>query len=80
MIPPTQSENTLYTLGWDVAGEVIAAGSDCTLFGEGDSVYLDWQYFSSRNKQRISSNGRTYCGKKAKITALSVGRDYYSQY
>ena len=39
MIPPTQSENTLYTLGWDVAGEVIAAGSDCTLFGEGDSVY-----------------------------------------
>jgi NADPH:quinone reductase len=38
-IPSTQSENTLYTLGWDAAGEVIAAGSDCTLFGEGDSVY-----------------------------------------
>ena len=31
MIPPTQSENTLYTLGWDVAGEVIAAWLDCTL-------------------------------------------------
>ncbi|MGA9149299.1 MAG: hypothetical protein WBZ36_01875 [Candidatus Nitrosopolaris sp.] len=26
-------------LGWDAAGEVIAACSDCTLFQKGDAVY-----------------------------------------
>jgi zinc-binding alcohol dehydrogenase family protein len=26
-------------LGWDAAGEVIAVGSDCTLFDKGDAVY-----------------------------------------
>ena len=26
-------------LGWDAAGEVIAVGSDCTLFQKGDAVY-----------------------------------------
>ena len=26
-------------LGWDAAGEVIAVGSDCTLFEKGDTVY-----------------------------------------
>jgi len=26
-------------LGWDAAGEVVAAGSDCTLFEKGDAVY-----------------------------------------
>jgi NADPH:quinone reductase-like Zn-dependent oxidoreductase len=26
-------------LGWDASGEVIAVGSDCTLFEKGDAVY-----------------------------------------
>jgi NADPH:quinone reductase len=28
-----------YILGWDAAGEVVKAGSDCTLFKKGDAVY-----------------------------------------
>jgi hypothetical protein len=28
-----------YFTGWDAAGEVIAVGSDCTLFQKGDAVY-----------------------------------------
>ena len=39
MIPPTEFENVPRILGWDAAGEVIAVGSDCTLFEIGDAVY-----------------------------------------
>jgi NADPH:quinone reductase-like Zn-dependent oxidoreductase len=38
-IPPPENENMPRILGWDAAGEVIAAGSDCTLFQKGDVVY-----------------------------------------
>jgi NADPH:quinone reductase len=38
-IPPTKNEKLPRILGWDAAGEVIAAGSDCTLFEKGDAVY-----------------------------------------
>ena len=38
-IPPPENENIPRILGWDVAGEVIAVGSDCTLFDKGDAVY-----------------------------------------
>jgi NADPH:quinone reductase len=39
MIPPHENENVSRVLGWDAAGEVIAVGSDCTLFQKGDAVY-----------------------------------------
>lgn len=32
-------KNTPRILGWDAAGEVVEAGSDCTLFKKGDAVY-----------------------------------------
>src|SRR5262245_55860289 len=32
-------KNTPRILGWDAAGEVLEAGSDCTLFKKGDAVY-----------------------------------------
>jgi NADPH:quinone reductase-like Zn-dependent oxidoreductase len=38
-IPPPQNENMPRILGWDASGEVIAVGSDCTLFEKGDAVY-----------------------------------------
>ena len=38
-ITPTENENMPRILGWDAAGEVIAVGSDCTLFEKGDAVY-----------------------------------------
>ena len=38
-IPPPENENLPRILGWDAAGEVIAVGSDCTLFQKGDAVY-----------------------------------------
>ena len=38
-IPPTENENVARILGWDAAGEVIAVGSDFTLFEIGDAVY-----------------------------------------
>jgi len=38
-IPPPENENMPRILGWDAAGEVIAVGSDCTLFQKGDAVY-----------------------------------------
>ena len=38
-IPPPENENMPRILGWDAAGEVIAVGSDCRLFDEGDAVY-----------------------------------------
>src|SRR5215469_16708492 len=38
-IPPPENENIPRILGWDAAGEVIAVGSDCTLFEKGDAVY-----------------------------------------
>ena len=38
-IPPPENENMPRILGWDAAGEVIAVGSDCTLFDKGDAVY-----------------------------------------
>ena len=38
-IPPAENENMPRILGWDAAGEVIAVGSDCTLFDKGDAVY-----------------------------------------
>jgi NADPH2:quinone reductase len=38
-IPPTKNEKLPRILGWDAAGEVIASGSDCTLFEKGDAVY-----------------------------------------
>lgn len=34
-------KNTPRILGWDAAGEVIEAGSDCTLFKKGDAVYYE---------------------------------------
>ncbi len=37
--PPTKNENLPRILGWDAAGEVIASGSDCTLFEKGEAVY-----------------------------------------
>jgi NADPH:quinone reductase len=40
--PPSTTEETKNTpriLGWDAAGEVVEAGSDCTLFKKGDAVY-----------------------------------------
>jgi NADPH:quinone reductase len=37
-IPQPQNENMPRILGWD-ASEVIAVGSDCTLFEKGDAVY-----------------------------------------
>jgi NADPH2:quinone reductase len=40
--PPTitkENKNTPRILGWDAAGEVVEAGSDCTLFKKGDTVY-----------------------------------------
>jgi NADPH:quinone reductase-like Zn-dependent oxidoreductase len=37
-IPPMENENIPRILGWDAA-EVVAAGSDCTFFDEGDTVY-----------------------------------------
>ncbi len=39
VIPPTENENMPRILGWDAAGEVIASGSDCTLFEKGEAVY-----------------------------------------
>ncbi len=38
-IPPTENENMPRILGWDAAGEVIAVGSECTLFDKGDAAY-----------------------------------------
>jgi NADPH:quinone reductase len=38
-ISPTENENVPRILGWDAAGEVIAVGSDCTLFEIRDAVY-----------------------------------------
>jgi zinc-binding alcohol dehydrogenase family protein len=38
-IPPPENENMPRILGWDAAGEVIAVGSDCTLFENGDAIY-----------------------------------------
>jgi len=40
-IPPIteNQKNIPRILGWDAAGEVVAAGSDCTLFEKGDAVY-----------------------------------------
>ena len=38
-IPPPENENMPRILGWDAAGEVIAVGSDCTLFQKGGAVY-----------------------------------------
>ena len=38
-IPLPQNENIPRILGWDASGEVIAVGSDCTLFKKGDAVY-----------------------------------------
>ena len=38
-IPPPENENIPRILGWDAAGEVIAVGSDFTLFEKGDAVY-----------------------------------------
>ncbi len=38
-IPPPQNENIPRILGWDASGEVIAVGSDRTLFQKGDAVY-----------------------------------------
>ena len=38
-IPATKNENVPRILGWDAAGEVIATGSECTLFNKGDAVY-----------------------------------------
>jgi NADPH:quinone reductase len=32
-------KNTPRLLGWDAAGEIVEAGSDCTLFKKGDAVY-----------------------------------------
>jgi NADPH:quinone reductase len=32
-------KNSPRILGWDAAGEVVEAGSDCTLFKKGDAVY-----------------------------------------
>ena len=40
--PPTiteENKNTPRILGWDAAGEVVEAGSDCALFKKGDAVY-----------------------------------------
>ena len=41
--PSTEStdknKDTPRILGWDAAGEVVEAGSDCTLFKKGDAVY-----------------------------------------
>src|SRR5919199_775193 len=41
--PSTESteknKDTPCILGWDAAGEVVEAGSDCTLFKKGDAVY-----------------------------------------
>ena len=34
-----QNENIPCILGWDAAGEVKEAGSDCKLFKKGDAVY-----------------------------------------
>ncbi len=34
-----EKENAPSILGWDAAGEIIALGSECTLFKEGDAVY-----------------------------------------
>ena len=41
LIPITEQikKNIPRILGWDAAGEVIEAGSDCTLFKKGDAVY-----------------------------------------
>ena len=41
LIPITvqNEENIPCILGWDAAGEVIEAGSDCKLFKKGDAVY-----------------------------------------
>jgi len=38
-IPPPENKNMPRILGWDAAGEVIAACSDCILFQKGDAVY-----------------------------------------
>jgi NADPH:quinone reductase len=65
-IPPPENENMPRILGWDGAGEVIAVGSDCTLFGR--RRLLCWKYYATRDKLRISSSGRTSCWKKTKIT------------
>ncbi len=37
---PTENENMPCMVGWDAAGEVIAAGPDCTFFEKGDETYL----------------------------------------
>ena len=40
--PPTiteENKNTPRILGWDAAGEVVEAGSNCALFKKGDAVY-----------------------------------------
>lgn len=34
-----EEANTPTILGWDAAGEIIALGSECTLFKKGDAVY-----------------------------------------
>lgn len=42
LIPPPiteENKNTPRILGWDAAGQVVEAGSDCTLFKRGDAVY-----------------------------------------
>jgi NADPH:quinone reductase len=41
LIPITAQieKNAPRILGWDAAGEVVEAGSDCTLFKKGDAVY-----------------------------------------
>lgn len=43
LIPPPpiteENKNTPRILGWDAAGQVVEAGSDCTLFKRGDVIY-----------------------------------------
>src|SRR5262249_29170450 len=41
VIPPIteNQKNIPCILGWDATGEVVATGSDCTLFEKGDAVY-----------------------------------------
>jgi NADPH:quinone reductase len=66
-IPPTKNEKLPRILGWDAAGEVIAAGSDCTLFEKGDAVY----YAGSISRPGTNCEfhrRRTHCWKKTKIT------------
>ena len=39
LITEQNEKNTPLILGWDAAGEVIEAGSECTLFKKGDAVF-----------------------------------------